>query len=222
MKQRRPPPPATVDGRGCGTGSPRRGASPGGPRSRRGRRWCGRREVFDRTPAPRGRASPWRRETADLARTHPRTTAELHRAPPTRGPSSAPVAPRHGCRSDREAARRRVRHSAVPGEACRHTDLRRDSRRDTVALPFTGLRFRAPKPLDPAYPRELKTIGDQLRKRRMDLGLFQREVAEQIGVSKDTYRFWECNATVPLPRQWPGIIRFLGYQPSPLGDRPIR
>ncbi|MBN1825982.1 MAG: transcriptional regulator [Candidatus Eisenbacteria bacterium] len=81
-------------------------------------------------------------------------------------------------------------------------------------MPFTGLRLRASKPLDPAYPRELKTLGSHLRKRRLDLGLLQREVAEQIGVSKDTYRLWESNATHPLPRQWPGIISFLDYQPS--------
>lgn len=52
----------------------------------------------------------------------------------------------------------------------------------------------------------------------MDVGLLQREVAEQLGVAKDTYRFWECNTTLPLPQQWPGIIRFLGYQPSPFED----
>ncbi|MFH1279429.1 MAG: helix-turn-helix transcriptional regulator [Candidatus Eisenbacteria bacterium] len=63
-----------------------------------------------------------------------------------------------------------------------------------------------------------KTLGDPLRKRRMDLGLIQREVAERIGVSKDTYRFWECNRAHPLPRQWSGILRFLGYRPSSPGD----
>jgi len=47
----------------------------------------------------------------------------------------------------------------------------------------------------------------------MDLGLLQREVAERIGVAKDTYRFWECNATRPLPRQWPALVRFLGRLP---------
>lgn len=52
----------------------------------------------------------------------------------------------------------------------------------------------------------------------MDLGLLQREVAKQIGVAKDTYRFWECNTTYPRPRQWPGIIRYLGYDPVPAGD----
>ncbi len=52
----------------------------------------------------------------------------------------------------------------------------------------------------------------------MDLGLLQRHAAEQIGVALDTYRFWEGNATRPLFRQWPGIIRFLGYRPSPIGD----
>lgn len=78
-------------------------------------------------------------------------------------------------------------------------------------MPFCGWTLKAPKPLGPAYPRELKTLGDHLRRRRLDLQLLQREVAEQIGVSKDTFRFWECNTTHPLPRQWEGIEMFLGY-----------
>lgn len=57
----------------------------------------------------------------------------------------------------------------------------------------------------------------------MDLGLLQREVAERIGVAKDTYRFWECNVTNPLPQHWPRLIRFLGGFPFPIGrDLPGR
>ncbi len=47
----------------------------------------------------------------------------------------------------------------------------------------------------------------------MDLGLLQREVAAEIGVHVKTLALWErrrCSLTI---HQWPGIIRFLGYDP---------
>ncbi len=66
------------------------------------------------------------------------------------------------------------------------------------------------------YPRELKILGDRIRKRRLELGLFQRQVAEAIGVDADTIWRWERNATGPPVRYIPRIIRFLGYNPFPI------
>ena len=54
-------------------------------------------------------------------------------------------------------------------------------------------------------------MGDHLRKRRLDLGLLQREVAEQIGVDAMTICNWEKQRTVPEIRCMPRIIEFLGY-----------
>jgi transcriptional regulator with XRE-family HTH domain len=45
--------------------------------------------------------------------------------------------------------------------------------------------------------------------------LFQKQVAEQIGVSDATIFNWERNVTNPPSRQIPQIIRFLGYNPLP-------
>ena len=67
-------------------------------------------------------------------------------------------------------------------------------------------------------PRELRTIGDHLRKRRLDLGLVQREVAAQIGVSTFTATNWEVNRTVPAVRCLPGLIKFVGYVPFDVGE----
>ncbi|MFQ5528552.1 MAG: helix-turn-helix domain-containing protein, partial [Thermoanaerobaculia bacterium] len=47
----------------------------------------------------------------------------------------------------------------------------------------------------------------------MDLGLLQREVAAEIGVHVQTLALWERRRSHPTIRQWPGIIRFLGYDP---------
>ena len=67
----------------------------------------------------------------------------------------------------------------------------------------------------PKYPKKLETLGDHIRKRRLDLGLFQKEVAEKIGVDETTIYNWERNATNPPNRHIPRIIEFLGCNPLP-------
>ncbi len=54
-----------------------------------------------------------------------------------------------------------------------------------------------------------------MRKRRLDLGLLQKEVADQIGVSAPTVYRWESNETTPPVRFLPRIIQFLGCNPLP-------
>jgi len=56
-------------------------------------------------------------------------------------------------------------------------------------------------------------LGDHLRKRRLDLGLFQREVASMLGVSLFTILQWESNKTAPGVHYIPKITDFLGYCP---------
>ena len=65
----------------------------------------------------------------------------------------------------------------------------------------------------PAYPTNPITIGEHIRKRRMDLGLLQREVAEIIGVTESSVWNWE-HGTEPELQYNQSIIRFLGYIPS--------
>lgn len=76
-----------------------------------------------------------------------------------------------------------------------------------------GVHLRGQKPLPSAYPRELNTLGDHIRKRRLNLGLQQRDVAQKLGVNVNTVTNWELNRTQPAPRFIPGIIRFLAYVP---------
>jgi len=59
-------------------------------------------------------------------------------------------------------------------------------------------------------PKEPQTIGDHIRRRRLGLKLFQKDVAEKIGVDKTSIRNWEANATLPEIRLMPAIIGFLG------------
>ncbi len=83
---------------------------------------------------------------------------------------------------------------------------------DRVALPFCHITLKTQKPLPSAYPQTLKTLGDHLRKRRFDLDLLQKEVAQKIGVGESTIYNWENNLTKPALRYIPKIVKFLGYE----------
>ena len=66
--------------------------------------------------------------------------------------------------------------------------------------------------------QKLNSLGDHIRSRRLDLRLFQKDVASQIGVSTDTIILWESNAATPQLRHIPKIVKFLGYNPLPLPE----
>jgi transcriptional regulator with XRE-family HTH domain len=83
------------------------------------------------------------------------------------------------------------------------------------ALPFCHSQLRAPKPKSAHYPKQVSTLGDHIRTRRLDLNLLQRQVAEQIGVDEATITNWERNASHQAIRCIPAIIQFLGYDPLP-------
>ena len=81
----------------------------------------------------------------------------------------------------------------------------------------------SPRPLPPGYPAELTTVGDPIRKGRLELGLLQKKAAERIGASQTSILNGEQNDRSPHPRAWPGIIRFLSYdprqRPTSIGER---
>lgn len=86
--------------------------------------------------------------------------------------------------------------------------------RDMVALPFYHLAISINKshiqtPLPPP-----ETIGDHIRQIRTKKKLFQREVAQIIGVKTSTLENWERNRTKPLLEKLPRIFDFLGYVPE--------
>jgi len=63
------------------------------------------------------------------------------------------------------------------------------------------------------YPKQLRTLGDQLRKRRIDLGLSQRELARQLEVSTSTVENWELDETTPARWSVPRIFQVLELDP---------
>jgi DNA-binding XRE family transcriptional regulator len=88
-------------------------------------------------------------------------------------------------------------------------------------LPFSKVQKTLQKPLKVNDRGTVETVGDHLRLKRLQLGLFQKDVAALIGVSEDTVTYWERNRTVPLIRYMPNIIAFLGYNPIPIDTSTI-
>ena len=78
-----------------------------------------------------------------------------------------------------------------------------------VALLFCRVRLKGKKPQDRAYPKEVKTIGDAIRKRRLDLGLKQRDAAMIIGCNQMSVLNWEKGYNRPSLNKMPGIKAFL-------------
>jgi len=85
------------------------------------------------------------------------------------------------------------------------------NRRDIVSSPICKIILLAKKPCHKPYPKELITYGDYIRKKRLDLNLLQREVAEILHVSEDTITGWENGRCAPQTRYISKIISFLGY-----------
>jgi transcriptional regulator with XRE-family HTH domain len=63
-------------------------------------------------------------------------------------------------------------------------------------------------------PPALLTLGDHIRKRRLELGLSQATLASQLGINRNAVTNWESGAQEPDLAQMPSVIEFLGYEPS--------
>jgi transcriptional regulator with XRE-family HTH domain len=65
------------------------------------------------------------------------------------------------------------------------------------------------------YPDAPKTLGEHLRKRRLDLRETQAQAAARFGISSTAYNGWEADRIAPNISKWPEVVRFLGYDPTP-------
>ena len=53
---------------------------------------------------------------------------------------------------------------------------------------------------NPRYPKNPKNFGEMIRKRRMDLGLTMKELAQKTGVTETTVYNWELRNRKPYRR----------------------
>jgi DNA-binding XRE family transcriptional regulator len=54
-----------------------------------------------------------------------------------------------------------------------------------------------------------KTLGEKIRKHRIDLALFQKDVAKLVGVSTYTVTYWEKDRVKPSLKNLDKITQFL-------------
>ena len=66
-----------------------------------------------------------------------------------------------------------------------------------LTKPKVKYTVKRPRMLPDGYPKRPKTIGEKLKKRRLDMGLYQKDVAEIIGVDVSTATNWEKGRCKP-------------------------
>lgn len=62
-----------------------------------------------------------------------------------------------------------------------------------------------------------KNIGEHIKKRRLELGMNQEQVAEKTGVTWISVSNWERGIYRPTKKAMVPVIAFLGYDPR--GDK---
>ena len=80
-------------------------------------------------------------------------------------------------------------------------------------MQFAPITLKALKPKETDF--EPQTLGEHVRKRRLELALTQKQAAERLGVNPWTILNWEKDHTEAPIESMPAIIRFLGYDPFP-------
>jgi transcriptional regulator with XRE-family HTH domain len=71
------------------------------------------------------------------------------------------------------------------------------------------------------FSGEPTTVGEHVFKKRLELGLTQKEVADLFGVSPFTVLNWEKGKSTNIPVALiPKISEFLGYNPEPRPEAP--
>lgn len=81
-------------------------------------------------------------------------------------------------------------------------------------LNISIINFPPPQPVrNITYSDKLDSLGDHIRKKRLDLKLLQKDVGELLGVKKATICNWENNNCDPEICYYPMIMNFLGYCP---------
>jgi transcriptional regulator with XRE-family HTH domain len=80
-------------------------------------------------------------------------------------------------------------------------------------LPFARIKLKSL--ISKPYDFEPETLGEHVQKKRLEMGLMQRDVAEQLAVNSWTILNWEKGHTMPSIESVPAIVRLLGYDPFP-------
>jgi DNA-binding transcriptional regulator YiaG len=80
-------------------------------------------------------------------------------------------------------------------------------------LPFSTWEAKIPKLRIQPNPRAKYKVGEQIKRKRVELGMTEDDIAALLGVEAQTIHAWEFGTRVPLPKQTSKLIGFLGYDP---------
>ena len=80
-----------------------------------------------------------------------------------------------------------------------------------MLLPGVPARARARRPEVAALERD--TLCSKLKRKRLELGLRQKDVAPRLGISHKTLVDWERDQATPEVAYYPAIVTFLGSEP---------
>ena len=80
-------------------------------------------------------------------------------------------------------------------------------------MQFVPITLKTLKPKETDF--EPQTLGEHVRKRRLELGLTQKQAADRLGVNAWTVLNWEKDHTEPPIESIPAILQFLAYDPFP-------
>jgi len=61
----------------------------------------------------------------------------------------------------------------------------------------------------PSYPKNPQTLGERIRKARMDKGLYAKQLASKLGVTDDTVINWEKGRNMPQGKNIEKVKEFL-------------
>lgn len=70
--------------------------------------------------------------------------------------------------------------------------------------------LRGPSPFPRGYVEFPTTLGEHIRKRRIDLGISQAALADRIGVGQWTLLNWDQDRNAQTVRHLPALWDFLG------------
>jgi DNA-binding transcriptional regulator YiaG len=65
---------------------------------------------------------------------------------------------------------------------------------------------------NPKYPKNPKNFGEMIRKKKMDMRLTMREIAERLGVSETTVYNWEIKNRKPYRKTKEKLRTVLGLK----------
>ena len=83
-------------------------------------------------------------------------------------------------------------------------------------MPLVPIKLKCKKPKN--YSDDPKTVGEHIKKRRMELGLTLKTAGKLMGVTDYTVINWEYERVQPATANIPAIVCFLGYRPDTAVD----